>query len=137
MLKDRLGEILKRTVRRKGGKAVFETPTFDVSDITDHRYDAARNFQYYVVWKNKDIEPSWKPVANLYDINVIKTNWKRIRSTRRPKKQDRTTLRLRGADVMLRANHYMMHMSAMKVIDKRCLDYLKASKDRLQAEGKF
>ncbi len=75
VLKDRLGETLKRTVpadqlklvRCEGEKAVVETSTFEVSDITGHRYDAARNFEYYVVWKNKDIEPSWKPVANFDD----------------------------------------------------------------------
>ena len=94
ILKDKLGETLKRTVpadqlklvKRHGDDAFIESPTFEVATITNHRYDDKKRFEYYVEWKDKNIEPSWEPVANFHDIDVIKQYWKKVRPTRKKKK---------------------------------------------------
>ncbi len=42
--------------------------------------------EYFVVWKDDDIEIGWEPVEMFYDIHVIRKYWKSVRPTRRPKR---------------------------------------------------
>ena len=90
VLKDRLGELLKRTVpadqlklvKRQGNDTVIEASSHEIKEITNHRYNEKNKPEYYVVWKDKALTPGWEPVENFDDIDVIKQYWKRIRPTR-------------------------------------------------------
>ena len=91
VLKDRLGELLKRAVpadqlklvHRRGEDAAIRLPSYEIQEISDHRYGRNRRPEYFVVWKDKNLQPGWEPVENFDDINVIKKYWKRVRPTRR------------------------------------------------------
>lgn len=90
ILKDRLGEVLKRTVPpdqlklvvRNGNDPAVEETSYRVDKITKHRTTKAGKFEYYVEWKDKAVEPGWEPVSNFDDINCIKKYWKSVRPTR-------------------------------------------------------
>jgi len=94
VLRDRLGETLKRTVppdqlkliMRKNGDPAIEADSFKVDKITKHRTAKGGKFEYYVVWKDKSIEPGWEPVENFDDISCIKQYWNSIRPTRRKRR---------------------------------------------------
>ncbi len=93
VLRDKLGEILKRTVpadqlklvQRENGGAAVEPKSYAIKQITKHRAMPNRKFEYFVVWKDDGIEPGWEPAENFDDIDVIRKYWKSVRPTRRPK----------------------------------------------------
>ncbi len=95
VLKDQLGETLKRTVpadklklvQRKGNNAVIEAPSYRIKNITDHRTASNKKMEYFVVWADKNIESSWEPVENFDDVNVIKKYWAMRRPTRSSRPQ--------------------------------------------------
>jgi len=90
ILKDRLGEVLKRTVPpdqlklviRDGDVAAIEETSFKIDKITKHRTTKGGKFEYFVEWKDKSIESGWEPVSNFDDIHCIKKYWKTVRPTR-------------------------------------------------------
>ncbi len=90
VLKDRLGERLKRSVppdqlrlaTRHGDDPVVETNTYQVKEITMHRSNG-KNMEYYVIWKDETIEPSWTPAQNFDDMDVIKSYCNKTRPTGR------------------------------------------------------
>lgn len=96
VLKDRLGETLKRTVPSDQLKLVIrkglETGVEDdnsllIKKILSHR--TVRNgYEYLIEWANKDVESSWEPVENFDDVAVIKKYWTSIRPTRKKKKSN-------------------------------------------------
>ncbi len=98
ILRDKLGETLKRTVpadqlkliKRENGDAVIETTSYEIAKITDHRTNKHKKFEYYVHWKDPNIEPGWEPVENFDDVEVIRKYWKSVRPTRaKPSKNKR------------------------------------------------
>lgn len=90
VLRDKVGETLKRTVpsdqlkliHRKGDDAVFDMPSLKIKNIASHRTGENKTTEYLVVWKDPHTEPSWEPVSNFDDINVIKKYWSEKRPTR-------------------------------------------------------
>lgn len=84
VLKDKVGEILKRTVpadqlklvTRAGENAVFAAPSLKIRKILSHRSDSINRHEYLVHWKDKHVSDSWEPVENFDDIAVIKEYWK-------------------------------------------------------------
>ncbi len=93
MLRDELGEILKRTVsadqlklvQRENGGAAVKPKSYAIKQITKHHAMPNRKFEYFVVWKDDCIEHGWEPVEIFDDIDVIRKYWKSVRPTRRPK----------------------------------------------------
>ena len=89
VLKDKLGEIIKRTVpadhlkliKRRGDEVRIDNPSYEIERVTKHRYKGSRS-EYFVIWKDKNLRPGWEPVENIDDINIIKQYWKKIRPTR-------------------------------------------------------
>ena len=98
ILRDRLGETLKRAappdqlkmVKREQDEAVAQVPSFEIEKAANHRYDASKKLEHFVVWKNPSLIPGWEPVANFDDVNVTKQCWKTARSQikRKQKKRD-------------------------------------------------
>lgn len=90
VLRDRIGETLKRTVTddqlkltgRKGDDPAITTDSLRVKDIMDDRSEKGK-VKYLVQWAEKSVEPSWEPVSNFDDITIIKNYWKKKRPTRR------------------------------------------------------
>lgn len=78
---------LKLILRTDAGLAV-EEPTFEVQNITAHRTEKNGKMRYFVVWKDRNVEPGWEPVENFNDINVIWKYWKKVLPTRKSKKSE-------------------------------------------------
>lgn len=95
ILKDRLGETLKRAVPpdqlklifRNVSDTVIEETSYKIDKITDHRMTKKRKFEYYVTWKDKSIAAGWEPVENFDDVACIKHYWNSIRPMRNRKKR--------------------------------------------------
>lgn len=57
---------------RRGDQAGIEDNSLDIAKITKHTTDQKGKIHYYIVWKDTTEEPTWEPIANIDDIDVIR-----------------------------------------------------------------
>ena len=96
VLRDHLGELLKRTVpadqlklvKRMADETVIEVSSHEIKEIKKHRYNEKKKPEYFVVWKDPSLIPSWEPVDNFDDIDVIRKYWNKVRPTRKKSKKE-------------------------------------------------